>query len=161
MANRAKAESAADGIGTLTHAAQEGRGALLYLRQEGRGIGLLNKLRAYALQDAGADTVEANTRLGFDVDRRDYAAGAQLLRALGVGSVQLLTNNPDKITGLQRFGVDVRERIPLQVGRSQHNWRYLATKASKLGHLLLDSSASPRASGTHHAAAAVADDLLR
>jgi 3,4-dihydroxy 2-butanone 4-phosphate synthase/GTP cyclohydrolase II len=115
---------------------QEGRGVLVYLRQEGRGIGLLNKLRAYELQDAGADTVEANERLGFGADLRDYGIGAQILRHLGIQELRLLTNNPRKIAALAGFGMRVVERVPLQVGGNVHNHRYLATKAAKLGHLL-------------------------
>jgi 3,4-dihydroxy 2-butanone 4-phosphate synthase/GTP cyclohydrolase II len=115
---------------------QEGRGVLVYLRQEGRGIGLLNKLRAYELQDAGADTVEANERLGFGADLRDYGIGAQILRHLGIQELRLLTNNPRKIAALAGFGMRVVERVPLQVGGNVHNHKYLATKAAKLGHLL-------------------------
>lgn len=111
-----------------------GRGALLYLRQEGRGIGLLNKIRAYRLQDAGSDTVEANRRLGFPDDLRDYSIGAAILDELDVGSVRLLTNNPDKVKALERLGVSVVERVPLLAGWNVHNARYLATKATRLGH---------------------------
>ena len=114
---------------------QEGRGVLVYLRQEGRGIGLLNKIRAYQLQDAGADTVEANEQLGFDADLRDYGIGAQILHDLGVHEMRLLTNNPRKIAALSGFGVQVIERLPLRVGDNPHNLKYLATKAEKLGHL--------------------------
>ncbi len=116
--------------------AREGRGVLVYLRQEGRGIGLINKLRAYALQDRGADTVEANTKLGFPPDLRDYGVAAQILRRLGVRSVRLMTNNPRKLAALERAGLQVTERVPLQVADSPHNRRYLLTKAEKLGHLL-------------------------
>jgi 3,4-dihydroxy 2-butanone 4-phosphate synthase/GTP cyclohydrolase II len=126
----------------LQKIAAEGRGVFVYLRQEGRGIGLLNKIRAYALQDGGVDTVEANAQLGFADDLRDYASGAQLLRALGVESVRLLTNNPRKISGLERFGMPVVERVPLHAGRSAHNRRYLVTKAEKLGHLLFEPQLS-------------------
>ena len=115
--------------------AAEGRGVLVYLRQEGRGIGLLNKLKAYALQDAGADTVEANERLGFSPDLRDYGVGAQILVDLGVKRLRLLTNNPRKIAALDGFGLTVEERVPLHVGENQHNRRYLQTKVEKLGHL--------------------------
>lgn len=116
--------------------ADEGCGVMVYLRQEGRGIGLLNKIRAYALQDDGADTVEANERLGFPPDLRDYGVGAQILHHLGVHDVRLLTNNPRKIAAFTGFGMRVVERLPLRVGDNQHNRKYLATKASKLGHLM-------------------------
>ncbi len=116
--------------------AKQGRGALLYLRQEGRGIGLLNKIRAYALQDEGADTVEANERLGFAPDLRDYAICKPMLEHLGIAEVQLMTNNPRKVKALEGFGIRVAERKPLQFGLNPHNSRYLATKAGKLGHLL-------------------------
>jgi 3,4-dihydroxy 2-butanone 4-phosphate synthase/GTP cyclohydrolase II len=116
--------------------AKEGRGVLVYLRQEGRGIGLLNKLKAYELQDDGADTVEANEKLGFAPDLRDYGVGAQILRHLGVRELRLLTNNPRKIAALAGYGMRVVERVPLQVGNNPHNSRYLATKAEKLGHLM-------------------------
>jgi 3,4-dihydroxy 2-butanone 4-phosphate synthase/GTP cyclohydrolase II len=131
-------------VAALQRIAAEGRGVLLYLRQEGRGIGLLNKLRAYALQDGGADTVEANTQLGFGADERDYAAGAQILRALGIEQVQLMTNNPHKLAGLTRFGTRVVERVPLLVGGGKHNRRYLATKAEKLGHILYETRSLDR-----------------
>lgn len=113
---------------------ESGRGALLYLRQEGRGIGLLNKIRAYRLQDAGADTVEANHRLGFAADLRDYAIGAAVLGGLGVRSVRLMTNNPHKVQALESLGVSVAERVPLLAGWNQHNARYLEAKATRLGH---------------------------
>jgi 3,4-dihydroxy 2-butanone 4-phosphate synthase/GTP cyclohydrolase II len=116
--------------------AREGRGVLVYLRQEGRGIGLLNKIRAYALQDAGADTVEANERLGFAPDLRDYGIGAQILHHLGIHELRLLTNNPRKISALAGFGMRVIERVPLHAGDNPHNHRYLMTKVEKLGHLL-------------------------
>ena len=116
--------------------AKEGRGVLVYLRQEGRGIGLLNKIRAYALQDEGADTVEANERLGFAPDLRDYSVGAQMLRHLGVRDLKLMTNNPGKIDALTGFGMRVVERVPVRVGENTHNEKYLATKAAKLGHLM-------------------------
>ena len=114
--------------------ADAGRGVLVYLRQEGRGIGLLNKLRAYALQDAGADTVEANEQLGFAADLRDYGVGAQILVDLGVRRLRLLTNNPRKVVGLQGFGMEVVERVPLHAGENPYNEAYLATKRAKLGH---------------------------
>jgi 3,4-dihydroxy 2-butanone 4-phosphate synthase / GTP cyclohydrolase II len=114
--------------------ADAGRGVLVYLRQEGRGIGLLNKLRAYALQDDGADTVEANEQLGFAADLRDYGVGAQILHDLGVRRMRLLTNNPRKVVALEGFGMEVVERLPLHAGENPYNEIYLATKRSKLGH---------------------------
>ena len=116
--------------------AKEGRGILLYLRQEGRGIGLLNKIRAYKLQDGGADTVEANEQLGFAADLRDYSICRPMLDHLGVHSLQLMTNNPRKVKAMQTFGVEVAQRVSLQVGENPYNKLYLATKAGKLGHLL-------------------------
>ena len=116
--------------------AEEGRGVLLYLRQEGRGIGLLNKIRAYALQDQGADTVEANERLGFAADQRDYAMCQPMLDHLGIRSVRLMTNNPRKLKALEGYGITLAERVPLFSGHNPHNAHYLATKAGKLGHLL-------------------------
>ncbi len=116
--------------------AEEGRGVLLYLRQEGRGIGLLNKIRAYQLQDAGADTVEANEQLGFAADLRDYSICKPMLDHLGVDSLCLMTNNPRKVNAVKGFGVAVSERKPLQVGENPYNRFYLATKADKLGHWL-------------------------
>jgi 3,4-dihydroxy 2-butanone 4-phosphate synthase / GTP cyclohydrolase II len=118
----------------LERIAAEGRGVLVYLRQEGRGIGLLNKIRAYALQDEGADTVEANERLDFPADLRDYGIGAQMLHHLGVRQMRLMTNNPRKIAALGGFGLQVVERVPLHVGRNPHNERYLDTKRTKMGH---------------------------
>jgi 3,4-dihydroxy 2-butanone 4-phosphate synthase / GTP cyclohydrolase II len=117
----------------------EGRGVVLYLRgHEGRGIGLLSKLRAYELQDAGADTVDANTELGLPADAREYSAGAQMLADLGVGSVRLLTNNPGKVSGLTACGVDITERVPLPTPVTPYNLRYLVTKRDKLGHHIHD-----------------------
>ena len=115
--------------------AEEGRGAILYLRQEGRGIGLLNKIKAYHLQDQGADTVEANEQLGFGADMRNYSICKPILKHLGVDDVKLLTNNPRKVKALEELGITVSERLALQTGRNPHNVNYLETKAGKLGHL--------------------------
>ncbi|MFW2588889.1 GTP cyclohydrolase II [Sagittula sp. SSi028] len=120
----------------LAQMGDQGEGVLLYLQQEGRGIGLANKMRAYALQDQGFDTVEANHRLGFEDDERDFRLGAQMLGNLGFKSVRLLTNNPAKIAMMSACGIEVTERVPLKVGLSEHNERYLAVKAAKSGHLL-------------------------
>ena len=120
----------------LTQMGAEGGGILLYLNQEGRGIGLANKMRAYSLQDQGFDTVEANHRLGFEDDERDFRIGAALLKKLGFSKVRLLTNNPAKVAMLQANGIAVTERVPLRVGLSRHNAQYLATKAAKSGHIL-------------------------
>ncbi|MBA3669071.1 MAG: GTP cyclohydrolase II [Sphingomonas sp.] len=114
---------------------EEGGGVLLYLRQEGRGIGLANKLRAYALQDRGLDTVDANLRLGFADDERDYAHAAAILRQLGIGDVRLLTNNPAKVEGLEAAGITVAERVAHHMAANPHNADYLATKSAKSGHL--------------------------
>ncbi len=115
---------------------EAGRGVFLYMRQEGRGIGLHNKLRAYALQDQGMDTVEANEALGFPADRRDYGIGMQILADLGLKEIRLLTNNPDKRAGLEAYGLQVVERVSLEVPPNSHNIRYLRTKHEKMGHLL-------------------------
>jgi len=115
---------------------QEGRGVLLYMRQEGRGIGLVNKLKAYKLQEEGFDTVDANLKLGFPADLRDYGIGAQILKDLGVRQIRLLTNNPRKIKGLEGYGLEVVERVPLQMKENADNTRYLHTKQAKLGHML-------------------------
>jgi len=120
----------------LQNIAELGRGAVLYLRQEGRGIGLLNKIKAYKLQDEGADTVEANERLGFGADLRDYSICKTMFSHLGIERVRLMTNNPKKVKALTDQAIDVVERIPLQTGQNPHNAKYLATKAGKLGHLM-------------------------
>ncbi len=114
----------------------EGRGALLYMRQEGRGIGLLNKIRAYALQDQGKDTVEANELLGFPADLRDYGIGAQMLLDLGIEKLKLMTNNPRKVKGLEGYGLEIVERVPLEIHSNCNNQYYLKTKKERLGHML-------------------------
>jgi 3,4-dihydroxy 2-butanone 4-phosphate synthase/GTP cyclohydrolase II len=120
----------------LRRIAMEGRGVLLYLKQEGRGIGLANKIRAYGLQDQGLDTVEANERLGFKADQRDYGIGVQILRELGVRSVWLLSNNPRKLVAIERYGLSVTRRLPLEIPPSASTLKYLTTKRNKLGHVL-------------------------
>ncbi|MEM6897736.1 MAG: GTP cyclohydrolase II RibA, partial [Pseudomonadota bacterium] len=122
--------------GALAQMGEEGEGVLLYLNQEGRGIGLANKMRAYALQDQGFDTVEANHRLGFEDDERDFRIGSDILRNLGFKSVRLMTNNPAKIARMEEQGIAVAERVPLKVGQTSQNEGYLRTKAEKSGHLL-------------------------
>lgn len=120
----------------LATIAEAGRGAVLYLRQEGRGIGLGNKIRAYALQDHGRDTVEANHQLGFPADAREYGLAVDLLRFLGVQKIKLMTNNPLKVDALVTHGIEVTERVPVQSGLNPHNESYLRTKADKMGHWL-------------------------
>jgi GTP cyclohydrolase II len=122
--------------GAIAAIARDGGGVLLYLAQEGRGIGLVNKLRAYQLQDAGFDTLDANEQLGFDADERVYLPAAEMLRQLGFGTIRLLTNNPEKVAALERYGIRVAERVPHVFQSNGHNERYLRTKAVRSGHLL-------------------------
>ena len=115
---------------------KEGLGVILYMQQEGRGIGLANKLKAYALQDQGRDTVEANEELGFKADLRDYGVGAQILAALGVRKMRLMTNNPKKIIGLEGYGLEITDRVAIEIEPRPENMRYLITKCQKLGHMM-------------------------
>jgi 3,4-dihydroxy 2-butanone 4-phosphate synthase/GTP cyclohydrolase II len=120
----------------MRQVAEVGCGVVVYMRQEGRGIGLAPKIKAYKLQEQGYDTVEANQKLGFDMDLREYGLGAQILADLGLKTIRLLTNNPRKIVGLDGYGLDVVEQLPIKVKPNPHNARYLKTKREKLGHLL-------------------------
>lgn len=128
--------------GSQLHAAmemvdREGKGVVLYMKQEGRGIGLLNKLKAYKLQENGLDTVEANLQLGFDMDERDYGVGAQIIRDLGISKIRLITNNPKKRVGLMGYGLEIVENLPIEISPNMHNEHYLKTKRDKLGHTIL------------------------
>jgi 3,4-dihydroxy 2-butanone 4-phosphate synthase/GTP cyclohydrolase II len=118
----------------LSQIEKEGKGVLVYMNQEGRGIGLLNKLKAYELQEKGKDTVEANIELGFNADDRDYGIGAQILREIGVRKIKLLSNNPKKRVGLMGYGIEIIENIPLEIESNKHNKLYLKTKRDKMGH---------------------------
>jgi 3,4-dihydroxy 2-butanone 4-phosphate synthase/GTP cyclohydrolase II len=120
----------------MRRVAAEGEGVVLYMHQEGRGIGLVNKLKAYMLQDEGLDTVEANEHLGFRPDPRDYGLGCQILVDLGLTTLRLLTNNPQKRTAIEAYGLKITEHVPIEIAPSEHNRRYLETKRDKLGHLL-------------------------
>jgi len=120
----------------LKQISKKGSGVLLYLRQEGRGIGLFNKIKAYALQDQGMDTVEANEKLGLKADARDYSLGAELLKEIGVTSIRLMTNNPKKINALKEFGITISGREPLLIKSTEHTKKYLDTKQKKLGHMI-------------------------
>ncbi len=121
----------------LKQISREKRGVLIYHREEGRGIGLINKIRAYALQDQGMDTIEANLALGFDADERDFSICADIFNLLGIREVRLLTNNPQKIETMKNAGINVVERVPLNVGENPHNSKYLNTKAEKMGHFIV------------------------
>lgn len=127
----------------MTLIAKQGRGVFLYMRQEGRGIGFVNKMRAYNLQDGGLDTVEANKALGFAADLRDYGIGAEILADLGIKKIRLLTNNPKKVSGIEGFGMEIVERLPIQVRSNLRNIRYLKTKKEKMGHMLFFNEENP------------------
>jgi 3,4-dihydroxy 2-butanone 4-phosphate synthase/GTP cyclohydrolase II len=120
----------------LRQVAESGRGVVVYMRQEGRGIGLAPKIKAYKLQEQGYDTVQANRKLGYDMDLREYGLGAQILTDLGLRTIRLLTNNPRKVVGLEGYGLEITEQVPIRVKPNPHNLRYLQTKRDKLGHLL-------------------------
>jgi 3,4-dihydroxy 2-butanone 4-phosphate synthase/GTP cyclohydrolase II len=120
----------------MRQVAQEGRGVILYMRQEGRGIGLPAKIQAYKLQEQGLDTVQANLKLGFPMDLREYGLGAQILVDLGLHKIRLLTNNPKKVVGLEGYGLEITEQVPIRVKPNRHNKKYLETKRTKLGHLI-------------------------
>jgi 3,4-dihydroxy 2-butanone 4-phosphate synthase/GTP cyclohydrolase II len=120
----------------MRQVAESGRGVIVYMRQEGRGIGLAPKIKAYKLQEQGYDTVEANQRLGFPMDLREYGLGAQILADLGLKNIRLLTNNPRKVVGLEGYGLKITEQVPIKVRPNPHNANYLKTKREKLGHLL-------------------------
>ncbi len=144
-----RCDCAAQRDGALQIIAKTGRGVFLYLHQEGRGIGLANKLRAYELQDSGADTAEANERLGLPVDKRDYGIGSQILHDLGVREIKIITNNPRKIAGLEGYGLKMVGRVPLIIDRDEHNADYLQTKRDKMGHLFdIDGISASRPSPT-------------
>ena len=128
---------------SMKHIAQEGRGVIIYLEQEGRGIGMVNKIRAYALQDQGADTVEANVELGFKPDLRDYGIGAQIMTDLGLRKIRLMTNNPAKVKGLEGYGLEIVEWVPITVPPNPHNERYLKTKKEKMGHIFSKTDIPP------------------
>jgi 3,4-dihydroxy 2-butanone 4-phosphate synthase/GTP cyclohydrolase II len=122
---------------------QEGRGALIYLQQEGRGIGIINKIKAYSLQDRGADTVEANIELGFKPDLRDYGIGAQIMVDLGMKKIRFMTNNPAKVKGIEGYGLEIVEWVPIRAQANSHNTRYLKTKKEKLGHIFSETDLPP------------------
>ena len=119
---------------------KEGKGVILYMNQEGRGIGLINKLKAYKLQEQGYDTVEANIKLGFKMDQRDYGVGAQIIRELGIVKIRLITNNPVKRAGLEGYGIEIVASVPLETAPNEHNTKYLETKRDKMGHSILKAA---------------------